>query len=501
MPPVNGMAVVLIGLAATAFLMRLVPLVKSGVLGGFRGYDDAVHYAAGVHLLAGSIPYQDFVLVHPPGIAVLMTPFAALGLLFSDPVGIGVARVFFALLGAANTFMVGLLLKKWGHAAVIMGAGLYAISSVATIAERSVMLSPLLTTCTLLALMVLRKDSKPHPRRAVIVAGSVLGLAVCFKLWAVIPVLVLALMVAARFGPKLLLRFVMAGAVSCTAVMGPFFLASPRAMFRDVILAQLARTDGAVKDLAYRLRDFVSFPLPQNTLTVVAVVGALAVLIAALIGLSKGFKPASWADEFWWAALAIAATSALLVSMSFFDHYPNFTIPYIALCLGAAVGLMARTVPRYRGLLPQAVVSAMTVGLLVPIGIHGFDLEPKPLPNVNERQLAQAVSAYDCVFFPYAYLGVISDSVSRSMHHGCGSLVDVYGTRMVEALPKLGTLLADRPAKSSELLQVEQLKEAQVAVVSKSPDFYGLAPLAIQELNRIFVLKTSQGNFQVWVRR
>ncbi|WP_104109340.1 hypothetical protein [Arthrobacter sp. N199823] len=497
MPPVNGMAFVIAGLAATAFLTRLVPLLESGTLGGFRGYDDAVHYAAGVHLLAGSIPYQDFVLVHPPGIAVLMTPFAALGWLVSDTVGIGSARVFFALLGALNTVMIGLLLKKWGHAAVVAGAGLYAVSTAATIAERSVMLSPLLTTCTLLALVALRSDSRLHPRRAVTVAGAVLGLALCFKLWAVIPILVLCLMVAARFGTRLLLRFVVAGAAACTVVMGPFFLASPRAMFKDVILAQLARTDGAMKDLSYRLGDFVGISLPQNALTAVAAVGALAILVSALMGLAQGFKPGFWADEFWWAAVAGATAAVLLMSMSFFDHYPNFTIAYIALCLGVVVGLATRAVSRRRKLLPQAVASAMVVGLLVPIGIHGFELNPKPLPGVNETKLAREVSEYDCVFTAYAYLGVISNSMSSSMHHGCSSIVDVYGTRMVEALPP------DEPwlPKPSELLQVEQLRNAQAAVVGKSLAYYGLAPMAIEELTRNFVLKSGQGNFQVWVRR
>lgn len=500
-PPSNGLAFVIVGLAAVAFLTRLVPLLQSGVLGGFRGYDDAVHYAAGVHLLAGSIPYRDFVLVHPPGIALLMAPFAALGWLFNDTAGIGSARVFFALLGALNTVILGSLLKKWGLAAVLTGAGLYAVSSVATIAERSVMLSPLLSCCTLLAMVALRRETPLTPKRAVTVAGAVLGLALCFKLWAIIPILVVGLMVAFRYGPRLLLRFVGIGALVCTVVMGPFFLASPTAMFSDVVLAQLARTDGAVKDIAYRLKDFAGIPLPQNLLLAAAAIGVLAIGVSALVGLGKGARPRAWGDEFWWAALAAATTTSLLVSMSFFDHYPNFSIPYLSLCLGTMVGLVAKGFTRRHFLLAQGLLSAVAVAVLIPVGVNGFVIDPKPMPNVNEAQLAQDVAAYDCVFTPYAYLGIMSDSMSRSMHHGCGSIVDIYGTRMVEALPPKEPLPSANPAKSSELQQVEQLKNAQAAVVGKSLAYYGLAPLAIEELSQNFILKSEQGNFQVWVRR
>ncbi|WP_186760182.1 hypothetical protein [Arthrobacter alpinus] len=505
-PLMPGLLIAVI--AAVAFLTRLLPLLLTGTLGGFRGYDDGVHYAAGVHLIAGSLPYRDYVLVHPPGIALLMAPFALLGHLISDTAGMGAARVLFVLIGTLNTVLIGVLLKKWGYLAVIVGAGLYALWSVATIAERSVMLSPILNVCVLAALLALRSGRRP-PRRAVTLAAVFLGLALCFKLWAVLPILVIGVLVAVRFGRWLLLRFALVGAAVCTAVMGLFFVLAPGAMFTDVVMAQLVRTDGAGKALMYRLREFAGVDAPEVLILAVAAMGVLCIVATAYTGLAGRRRLRAWGDEVWWALLAVVISAVLLTSDSFFDHYPNFVAPYLALCLGVAAGAGAGVLSRkmqgqlsrpWRNLtVPLAAV--VSVVLLALTGVRGFVLEPAPLPNVNSALLVAAARPYDCIFFTYAYMGVVSDSLSRSMQHGCGSVVDVGGTRMVDGLQSGGPGTPLTRGMSAQELQVSQLKVAQAAVVRSPFLYYGMSAGAIEELRSDFVLTASSGTFQVWARR
>lgn len=494
--PVDNMTIVLAAVGMVAFLFRIIPLLTSGTLGGFRGYDDGVHYASGVNLLAGLLPYRDFVLVHPPGIALLMVPFAFIGQFFSDTAGIGAARVLFAMIGALNAVLIGVLLKRWGYVAALAGAFLYSVSPVATIAERSIMLSPLLSVCTLAAMLALSRNGRNPSKGKISLAAVFLALAICFKLWAIVPIAVVAAMVGLRHGPRLLARFLLVGTLVCCVLMGPLFIASPVGMFNNVIVAQLVRTDGAVKGLVYRLKDFVGFPMPQTMLFAIAIGGVVVVLAAAAIGLRYGFRPAKWADELWWAVLASATVTTLLISMSFFDHYPNFSAAYLALCLGATLGFVVTILARKRELFVRGLVLSLVAVCLVPVGIRGFVLEPKPLPNVDEAELASEAEPFTCVFTPYAYLGIISDSLTRSVDHNCGSVVDVYGTRMVEGLESS----AFSPL-SSEELQKAQLRVAGAAVVGNPHDYYGMSPAAIEELTEYFELRSTQGNFEVWVRR
>ena len=82
----------MIAIAAIAFLVRLVPVLRGGGLFGIGNYDDGVYYAA-----ATGDPrpasYQDFLLLHPPGICTALAPFAFLAQAIGDSYGFAVARL------------------------------------------------------------------------------------------------------------------------------------------------------------------------------------------------------------------------------------------------------------------------------------------------------------------------------------------------------------------------------------------------------------------------
>ncbi len=111
-----------IGIAAIAFAVRLVPVVRGGGLFGLGNYDDGVYYAGATGLVHGLLPYRDFLLLHPPGSLLLLSPFAAAAQVTSDSYGFAAARIAWMLLGAANTLLIWRILRSIGLVAALFGA-------------------------------------------------------------------------------------------------------------------------------------------------------------------------------------------------------------------------------------------------------------------------------------------------------------------------------------------------------------------------------------------
>ena len=122
--------------AAIAFVIRLVPVVRGGGLFGIGNYDDGVYYAAATGLVHGLLPYEDFLLLHPPGMPLLLTPFALLAQLTGDAYGFATARVAWMLLGALNAVLIWKILKPIGLAAGLFGGLSYAVFYPAVYSEK-----------------------------------------------------------------------------------------------------------------------------------------------------------------------------------------------------------------------------------------------------------------------------------------------------------------------------------------------------------------------------
>ena len=123
-PPGRRMALVWLIMAAAAlvaFLARRDLVVRHAGLLGLHGYDDGVYYAGAAALLAGRMPYRDFVLLHPPGILLVLAPFAEIGALTSDQDGLASVRVGFWLVGAVNAALVARVAAREGPTAAAVG--------------------------------------------------------------------------------------------------------------------------------------------------------------------------------------------------------------------------------------------------------------------------------------------------------------------------------------------------------------------------------------------
>lgn len=119
--PALTAVVVLVALASRS------TLVAEAGLDGLHAYDDGVYYAGAAALVAGRVPYGDFLFLHPPGILLALSPFAALGALTSDPVGLATARVASWVLGAVNAALVTRLAARYGLVPAAVAGLLYAL--------------------------------------------------------------------------------------------------------------------------------------------------------------------------------------------------------------------------------------------------------------------------------------------------------------------------------------------------------------------------------------
>ncbi|WP_375388247.1 hypothetical protein [uncultured Amnibacterium sp.] len=344
-----------VAIGVLAFAVRLRLLLHGGGLLGIGGYDDGVDYAAGAALLHGRLPYADFLLLHPPGVALAVVPFAALGDITSDEVGLVVARLAFELIGGLNAALVVLVLRRSGTVAAATGGVLYAVLLPAVWAERSVLLEPLGTLGILLCLLLL---GGAVSGRVALAAGIAAGSAIDVKIWYVVPVAVIA-----AFVPRHRLRHLAGAAIAVVAVQLPFLVAAPGAMIREVVLDQLGRPHviGLLRRVAEMLDAHRVGVLDLRGVTAaLAVLACVAVLITLLTPGVRVFG-----------ALLVADAAVLLASPSYFEHYGAFTAPPLALCTGIAVQRALRGLPV--GHRPQGVLAAVVCALVLLSGLHVDD--------------------------------------------------------------------------------------------------------------------------------
>jgi alpha-1,2-mannosyltransferase len=421
---------ILVAIWIAAFVVRVIPVLIGGGLLGLQGYDDGVYFGAASSLIHGVIPYRDFLLLHPPGIVLALTPFAMLGTIVGDPAAFAAARVSFMALGAMNAVLVALVAGRYRRLAGIIGGGLYAVWNTSANAERTADLLALENALLLLGLLVLAGRGRITPRWAA-VAGIALGLAVTVHLWQAISAAILLWWVVVRargdgwdrVRPGL--AFLLAAGIAFGLVCLPFILAAPEAIVRYVLVDQVGRPSMGI-GLTDRLLELAGLtrvtnvpaflrPLFSNVAVLAAGVGGLAVVVVTAWRLV-------WTRP--WAALAIAQSAVVLLTPSFFHDYPAFAAPATTLVLGtglaAAIGALAR-----RGMRPVHAVAAIIFVLTV---LGASSLVRRQGDRLSLAPLEQDVSRARCVSSDTPALLVLTSALRRNIEAGCALVLDPTGT-------------------------------------------------------------------------
>ena len=420
--------------ALLALAVRLGPLLASGGLRSLMGYDDGVHLAAAQEVLAGRLPYADFTLLQPPGVVVLLLPFAAAGELVGSDVALAAARLTTIGVAVLNAVLIAHLLRGFGVRAQLVGGGLSAVWAAAVAGERTVWLEPLLNLGVLSALVLLAGG---RSRTRLLWAGVVLGLVCSVKVWPVLLAAAMAvgLLVVDRRGAGVWAAGVALGGL----VWGvPTLVVGGRDAVEQIVTTQAARgrsTSLAERLTAFdgttgilRLRDAV--PVPVRAALVVAVV-----LVLLVVGLRLGL-------HLWTALSAITLLEVVLLAPSFYDHYTAYAAPGLCLLAGAASSLVPSRSAR-----PAGVASGVAGAVLAFSSTNHASVPELPLAEVQGF-----VDAHDCVWTNDRAALLLADA-STHREPDCPVFVDGFGQ----------ALLRSQQARDREA--VEQLRRSDAALV------------------------------------
>ncbi len=403
-------AVVALGVAVVAVATRLLLMSRNGFT-SVGAYDDGVYYTAAANLLHGVLPYRDVLLLHPPGLTLLLTPFAWLGERTSDVVGLVGARLAVVALGGLTAALIVRYLARWGRGPALTGGLVYALLFPAAYSERTILLEPVGNAAMLLALVLL-------PRRgagrswAPIVAGLVLGLATATKLWYALPTLVLTLCQTWRDA----VRLVAAAALAFLAVVLPFAVRAPGPFVRFVVLDQLGRPHAGTA--VTRLGRLVEYLLARTEAPTLLLAVALAVLgLATVLALTlPGARCVT--------AMLVANTLLLVASPLLLLHYVAYVTALGSVVLGAAVARLGRLpgVGRIAGPVAAVVLVVAVAGTSLPRIVRGVD---EPFPVARIRALTDPVKGCVMAQDP-TYLAMI-DRLSSDLAAGCRVHPDTTG--------------------------------------------------------------------------
>ena len=437
------------------FLLGALPVALELSVGhalfGVTEYDDGVYFAAALRLIHGVLPYRDFVFVQPPGIAIVLAPVAALGHLVGGRDALALARMLTAVVAGANAALVAFLLRRHGGLAMAVGGVAMAVDPTNYVADHTFLLEPYCVLFVLGGLACLfERGAFAGPRRCA-VGGALLAFACVVKSFAIVPLVLVALVVLAtnrrRFGWYAL----GVGVVVVVAAL-PFLVAAPSAFFHDVVSSQATRATQSPTSLLNRLFALTGLAYASPTLSAgqafPAVAGGSLPTALASAGIGATWlwvtvrllrRRTSGPFEWFIVTMAVLAVAMAFVPAAYYDHYAYFTAPFLALVLGdggCALILLNRRVfagrpdggrraIRVTGGVWIALLVAGIVGALVPAAAYQRTIVGKfgdPGPAI-----AAAIPAGACVVTD-AESALVSAGRADVGPAGCPAIVDATGT-------------------------------------------------------------------------
>jgi hypothetical protein len=414
-----------------ALAIRGVQLAQPGHLLGVGDYDDGADFGSALRLVQGLAPYRDFIIVQPPGITLLMIPAAAVGKLTGTAWAIGIGRILTVLASAAAVVFGGLLVRHRGVFATIVTCGILAIYPGSAQAAHTVLLEPWLTAfCLAGAVAVFDGDRLAGSGKRLAWGGAALGFAGAIKVWAIIPVIVIAVLCLPRY--RQLARFAAGVAAGFLIPVIPFAALAPGRFYDSVVVAQLVRT-GTRTPLAFRLQYLTGLAAWDPGFAVfltVAIVFAVAIAATAVAAwrLTRQGPP-----RLEWFGMATSAliVVAFLIPDDFYYHYPAFVAPFLALAFALPAARLLDGCGGWPGLSPRLRKSvtwgAGLVLLALPLAAPGADYSPTPTYVDALPAIDRVIPPGACVATDQASLLIALDRFYSSVP-GCSVIVDGTGT-------------------------------------------------------------------------
>ena len=442
--PWRGVALGLTVLVVFSLAVLPVALALSRPAGlyGVTQYDDGVYFAASLRLVSGVLPYRDFVLVQPPGITVMLAPFALLSHVLGARHALGLARIATAGVVGVSAALVSVALRHRGLFAAGLGGLALALYPTGYAADHTFLLEPFLVFFSMVGMVLTFSRGEVASPRRVLLGGVAFGVAGSVKSFAVVPLVLVAIVVATR-NRRDAVRFALGAAVALAILVGPFLLAAPHAFWHEVVSSQLARN--TVRPTPFDNRVFAITGLAYanaslavgGTATLAAGAALAAVIVAGFVVALT--RPAS---AFEWSALlcAVGVTAIMFVPEQYFDHYALFSAAFLALAVGGVGGHVHDAARALLSRLPEASRSrslAFASAFLVVVGALASVLVLRSDTSYQKvivdrfgdpgPAIAATVPAGSCVLSD-AETVLVSAGRAGTGPTGCPAILDATGT-------------------------------------------------------------------------
>ncbi len=490
-------ALVVAALAALVGGIACYGDVFNGYLGTLISYDDGVYMGAATLFDHGIVPYRDFVFLHPPGVVVLLTPFALIGRCVGTAVANEGARLFVVLVAMADVVLFARVVRMRPTLAMAAGLVVFTLHPDVLTANQAIYLEPLLIAACLVGTALLFDGegfATQHWRWWV--AGSAFGLACGIKLWGLCPFLALVVVAVISGYRTHAARLALAGAGTFTLLCAPFLVMAPTAFVHDVLVVQASRTDPGSASIMSRIGNLLYLPssltsrphpnplapqvltIPQHV--IIGVTAGIAITIIIWPFLRTRRQPLTALESYSFASVGLV-TAAFMLFGDYYSHYGAFAAVFFGLVASAAVARwisMRKTKTSVSDTRPAGTVLVMAgvvvaVVVLVGYGVHTLRTRTArwTLSSRSLAQIAAAIPPGRCV---------VTDDVSVLLlsgrfivdDPGCPRVVDSFAANLALTDGHVGQFEASGAVQRAWLAWLERAD----VVVSDEPTLSQAAP-------------------------
>jgi hypothetical protein len=323
--------------AVVAVFICVHQLTLHGVLHGIVIGNESQNLGSAIALTNGALPYANFPLASPPGMTILMLPFAGLSHAVAPSVAMSLARAMTALTTVVAVYLAGFVARFYGVPASILAGVFTATYPVEFLSTAGVTTGPYVLAFSLLGLALAFPEGRLAEGRRMAYAGLCLGFACTIRPWAFIPTLVVLGCAAAVGGERRSrLAPALGGTLAGIVVPSVIFLAdAPGAFWRDVVMAELpghgTMAAGAKLAVVLGLGGAAGVSHPDGLAVTLAVIVMVAILLVALAS-------ASYSSAYDW---CITITSIAVVAVAFLPgvmspQYGELAFPLAGIGVGVS---------------------------------------------------------------------------------------------------------------------------------------------------------------------
>lgn len=480
-------------LFAVALLARLWVVLGDGGFGGNFYYDPAVYYAAGDALTHGRFPYADFVLIHPPVIALVNAPLAVLGRLTSDHAGFVVGNVAYTVLAALNAVLVVRVARAFGIArrAALLAGAFYAVWVGAITAEFLIRLEPLGNFLLLVGLLALAAARRRPGPGAALLAGALFGALLSVKIWWVVPV---GILLGWQLADRAFRRtgWLVVGLLSAMLVIdGPFFVIAGRRMFRAIITAQLDRSANGVSmharlDKLTGLSQVFGDRFNADSVGNRPAVQALVILFVVVVLAAAGLAIRTAFGRVVVAALGAELIVFLATPVWFYTYCDYLAVP-LALTIGCAAASGRQRVGLVVAATSTAFAAVTCAATFLAGGLH-------LVPSLSgSGRLARAAAPVHCVVADTPMALIELNALDRSFTGGCRNWVDFTGVEHGGGPDPRDEVQPGEPNPRWSADLCRYLTSGDAVIVIGSGTWRALSPRCAERIRRAPVLGRAPG--------